>query len=112
MPHCVVELSQDLASHQTALVQDLFKVAAASGLFKQDYDIKVRSQVYTTYTVGNTSDSFVYVGFSLLAGRTPEQKKTLSEAIKTLLITRFPDQKNLSLSVNVIDMDAGSYWKN
>ena len=110
MPHIVIEHSTDGHANfdATALMRALHDAAAGTGVV-QAADLKVRAMAYADYLVAGTSDSFCHVSLYMLEGRTPEQKVTLSEALRSVLIELLPHTK--SLSVDIRDMDAVAYKK-
>ncbi|MSR88317.1 MAG: 5-carboxymethyl-2-hydroxymuconate Delta-isomerase [Candidatus Margulisbacteria bacterium] len=110
MPHCVVELSKSLSPHRKNLLDVVFNATFASTLFKEA-DIKVRILTYEAYRVGTMNDEFVHVTASILSGRTVSQKGHLSQQIASALTRYFADQKGLSITVNIVDMDLETYQK-
>lgn len=108
MPHIVVEYSAEAGFNLAELMQALHSAAASTGVM-QAADIKVRALSYADYLVAGKRDSFCHVSVYLLEGRTPEQKLTLSETLRTAMATLLPDTK--SLSVDIRDMDASAYKK-
>jgi 5-carboxymethyl-2-hydroxymuconate isomerase len=110
MPHIVIEHSSD--GHGivdiTALMHALHETAAATGVM-QAADIKVRAMAYAGYLVAGKHNGFCHVTVSMLEGRTPAQKVTLSEALRATMAGLLPDTK--SLSVDIRDMDATAYKK-
>lgn len=108
MPHCVVEHSANFNSD--LLVQRVFSGALNSGLFESDgSDIKVRALGYSSYMTGPKKSDFIHVVLKILSGRTPQQKSNLSTAVINELITL--NCSDVSLTVEVVDMDRGSYCK-
>lgn len=108
MPHIVVEYSADAGFDIIGLMQALHNAAASTAVM-QAADIKVRALPYADYLVAGKRDSFCHVSVYLLEGRTPAQKLTLSETLRTAMATLLPDAK--SLSVDIRDMDASAYKK-
>jgi len=110
MPHIVVEYSAEGHARfdVTELMQALHTAAASTGVM-QAADIKVRALPYANYLVAGKRDSFCHVSVYLLEGRTPEQKLTLSETLRSAMAALLPRTK--SLSVDIRDMDSSAYKK-
>ncbi|KHN49541.1 5-carboxymethyl-2-hydroxymuconate Delta-isomerase [Pectobacterium fontis] len=108
MPHCIAEHSSNIDAN--ALLSALYRGALESGLFARDgSDIKVRSLSYDSYTTGGERASFIHVAIKVLSGRTGEQKSHLSNLV--LQKIEALGLKNLSVTVEVIDMDKPCYAK-
>ena len=108
MPHCIVEHSSSLDGE--ILVPLVFSGALKSELFEADgMDIKVRAIAYQSYLTGLRKSDFVHVVLKILSGRTPEQKKMLSESVLSAL--QKLELQNCSLTVEVMDIDRSSYSK-
>ncbi|KKO70527.1 5-carboxymethyl-2-hydroxymuconate Delta-isomerase [Kerstersia gyiorum] len=117
MPHCIIEHAPALDGHR--LVRQVFAGALDSALFEPDgSDIKVRAYACEAYCVGadivgsaNTTDAthFIHVTLRLLAGRTAVQKQELAQAVLARL-QALPLQ-NCSVTIEVQDMERGSYLK-
>jgi 5-carboxymethyl-2-hydroxymuconate isomerase len=75
----------------------------------QPEDIKVRARSYVDYLLAGKRDSFVHLSVHLLAGRTPEQKVTLSTRLRQTMVELCPAVT--SLSVDIRDMDPDAYKK-
>lgn len=114
MPHCIAEHSSDIDVN--ALLPAIYRGALESGLFASDgsdgsdgSDIKVRSLAYDSYTTGGERASFIHVAIKVLSGRTEEQKSSLSNRV--LQKIEALGLKNLSVTVEVIDMERLCYAK-
>lgn len=110
MPHCIIEYSQEI-SQQIKISQlndSVFRGAESSNLFAIDA-IKVRALPYQDYLVGESEKGFIHVSAKILKGRTTEQKQLLSKAILTQLLSL--TIANVSVSVEVLDIDTDSYVK-
>lgn len=110
MPHLVIEYS-DGALDQPAvacLMQCLAETASRTGVMKAE-DIKVRATSYRDFRIAGTQDSFIHLSVYLLAGRTPEQKETLSISLRRMMTELCPEV--ISLSVDIRDMDPAAYKK-
>jgi 5-carboxymethyl-2-hydroxymuconate isomerase len=110
MPHIVVEYSRcdELEVPVAELMRALHGAAASTGVM-QAADIKIRALPYSDYLVAGRQDSFCHVSVYLLQGRTPEQKRAVSETLRETLSKILPRVK--SLSVDIRDMDAFAYKK-
>ena len=110
MPHIVVEYStsDDFDVPVAELMQALHAAAASTGVM-QAADIKIRALPYQNYLVAGRQDSFCHVSVHLLQGRTPEQKRLVSERLREILSEILPRVK--SLSVDIRDMDSSAYKK-
>ncbi|MBE9397618.1 5-carboxymethyl-2-hydroxymuconate Delta-isomerase [Pontibacterium sp. N1Y112] len=110
MPHCIVEYSVELEDVLTPamLMEAVHDGALGSGLFDGP-DIKTRLVAYTHYQVGNEKKPFVHVSAKILSGRSSEQKQVLAQSILDKM--RVLALANISLTVEVLDMDRSSYAK-
>jgi 5-carboxymethyl-2-hydroxymuconate isomerase len=110
MPHLVIEYSDGALDRAAVkpLMQALYDTAWQSGVMKAE-DIKIRAMAYSDFSVAGKPDSFVHLSVYLLAGRTSDQKLTLSTGLRQTLVDRLPDVT--SLSVDIRDMDPEAYKK-
>ncbi|MCO4798080.1 MAG: 5-carboxymethyl-2-hydroxymuconate Delta-isomerase [Colwelliaceae bacterium] len=110
MPHCIIEYSQELSQqiNISQLNDSVFRGADASNLFTIDA-IKVRALPYQDYIVGENEQGFIHVSAKILKGRTTEQKQLLSQAILSQILSL--TIANVSVSVEVLDIDTDSYVK-
>lgn len=108
MPHNIIEYSPSVEKHINTIMNAVHQGTAASGLFK-DNDIKTRAISYSHYNLGPESDSFIHVCCKILSGRNAEQKTALSHFIlKELTELKL---SNISLTVEIVDIDSASYAK-
>lgn len=108
MPHCIIEHSDTI--DDSKLISLVFDGVMASELFDADGgDIKVRSQSYNMYLVGNKKSNFVHVALKILSGRNDEQKVRLSQLV--LYKLKSIGLGDCSITVEVIDIDRVSYSK-
>ncbi|MBU2427616.1 MAG: 5-carboxymethyl-2-hydroxymuconate Delta-isomerase [Gammaproteobacteria bacterium] len=108
MPHCVIEHSANLDSHD--VVQKVFAAAVKSELFAADgSDIKVRALSYQHYLTGNSQADFIHVTMRILSGRSPAQKAHLSQTVVDSLSGLL--MAEMSISVEVVDIERESYCK-
>jgi 5-carboxymethyl-2-hydroxymuconate isomerase len=109
LPHIVCHYSsgQTMPPVREILLA-LHRAAAASGVVKAE-DLKVRAQAFDDYLVAGQDRSFFHVTLYMLAGRTSQQKASLSEAIRKALVEHL--QHTYSLSVDIRDLDPEAYKK-
>lgn len=116
MPHLIVEYSRNLASFPEAqALTELNQAVTASPEIADEADLKTRFVVANSFAIGTADQprAFVHAQLRLLSGRTPEAKQDLSERIASVLrrLTPRPEGVQVQLSVEVVDMDRGSYAK-
>ncbi len=116
MPHVILEYTRDLSGFAAAeALLEINRSLFDSGEIQSEADLKSRAHVLDTVQVGTASGprAFVHAQLRLLSGRTPEAKQALSERIAAVLRQRVPrpDGVLVQLSVEVVDMDRGSYVK-
>ena len=104
MPHCVIEISNQLSSSVTPpqLLRCVFDAHVKSGLFETDH-IKVRCTGYDHHTSGTGSDRFIHATSHIMAGRTTDQKQQLSNMIVQGLIDM--GITSAAMSAHVVDLD-------
>ncbi len=109
MPHFVIEHSASLNGEiDSSLLQALAKRASELELAAAA-DLKLRAISCNCYWIGDAASDFCHLTISMHAGRSPEQKKLLSESMLAVLVQHLPGLK--SVSVEVRDMDRASYAK-
>lgn len=110
MPHLIIEYSADFIDDQQAqaMADVVFDAANASGLFDTP-NIKSRAIPINAYRLGVAGKGFVCVRCRIHAGRTPGQKKQLSEAVVAAL--RELELDVAVVTAEIIDMDAASYTR-
>ncbi|XAH22807.1 5-carboxymethyl-2-hydroxymuconate Delta-isomerase [Xylophilus sp. GW821-FHT01B05] len=116
MPHLTVEYSRNLADLPAAQVlRELNEVLTASAEIAQESDLKSRLVVHDSFQVGTAPEAraFVHAQLRLLAGRSPEAKRDLSDRIAGVLrrLVPRPEGLRVALSVEIVDMDRPSYTK-
>ena len=116
MPHLIVEYSQNLAAFPEAqALVELNETITASPELADEADLKSRFVLVDSFAIGTApaQRAFVHAQLRLLSGRTPATKKELSDRIATVLreLTPRPQGVMVQLSVEVVDMDRGSYAK-
>ena len=114
MPHLIVEYSSNLEGFPAAhLLDALNATVIASGQVLNETDLKSRTVRTEQFVIGNdptASRGFVHAELRLLAGRTPEVKRDLSDRIATVLREQTPHPAGMlvQLSVDIVDMDSGA----
>ncbi|NMM87681.1 5-carboxymethyl-2-hydroxymuconate isomerase [Rhodococcus sp. SRB_17] len=116
MPHLIVEYSQNLAPFPEAeALSELNAAVTASPEIADEADLKSRFVLADSFEVGTApaQRAFVHAQLRLLSGRSPEAKKDLSERVAGVLRRLAPKPAGVmvQLSVEVVDMDRGSYVK-
>jgi len=104
MPHCVIEISNQLSSSVTPdqLLRAVFDAHVNSELFQTDH-IKVRCTGYDHHVSGTGSDRFIHTTSHIMSGRTAEQKQCLSNMIVQSLIDI--GITSAAMSAQVVDLD-------
>ena len=117
MPHLGIEYTSNLENFPEAHLLDALNAAViASGQVQNEQDLKSRTVRTEQFVIGADPTAlrgFVHAELRLLAGRTPEMKRDLSDRIGAVLRehTPKPDGMLVQLSVDIVDMDKASYFK-
>lgn len=116
MPHLTIEYSANLPHYPEAETLTALNASLCAHPQVQDEaDLKTRFIVADSFEIGTApaQRAFVHAQLRLLSGRTPEVKKELSDRIAQVLRERTPRPQGVmvQLSVEVVDMDRGSYAK-
>ncbi|WP_284336840.1 5-carboxymethyl-2-hydroxymuconate Delta-isomerase [Comamonas sp. NoAH] len=116
MPHMYVEYTNNLQGvNEGALMEALNTAVCGHATVSDEADVKTRITRLVDYRIGlNTPGrAFAHVELRLMAGRTPEVKKELSDRIAAVLRAQIPAQQTLEvqLSVDIVDMDKPCYFK-
>ena len=111
MPHCVIEYARPLADtcDLNELLRRVHQAAFDSGLFSLD-DIKTRALAVDHYLTGDGTGDFVHIDLKILDGRSPEQKRGLSQLVLEAASGYLADRV-ASCSVEVSEMERVSYAK-
>lgn len=114
MPHLTIEYSANLPHYPEAETLTALNASLCAHPQVQDEaDLKTRFIVADSFEIGTAPAhrAFVHAQLRLLSGRTPEVKKELSERIAQVLREQTPRPQGVmvQLSVEVVDMDRGSY---
>lgn len=116
MPHLVIDYSANLSDFPDAQVLKEVNASLCSHPeVKDEADVKSRTNRIEHYEIGTAPAhrAFVHAQLRLLSGRSPEAKKELAERIAVVLRKHTPHPQGVmvQLSVEVLDMDRGSYVK-
>lgn len=116
MPHLVVEYTSNLPHFPEAeALKALNAQLCAHPEIQDEADLKTRFVVADSFEIGTApaNRAFVHAQLRLLAGRSPEAKKDLSGRVAAVLreLSPRPAGVLVQLSVEVVDMDRGSYAK-
>lgn len=110
MPHIIIEYPAHLADDLD--IENILKTVhhsiADSGLFKAN-QIKTRAYPFQQFTNAGGNEPYIHIQARIKSGRDAENKKRLGEEILLGL-----SKLNISVSVitvEIIDMDRGSYGK-
>ncbi|MEO1450885.1 MAG: 5-carboxymethyl-2-hydroxymuconate Delta-isomerase [Bacteroidota bacterium] len=111
MPHLIIDCPEILFNKVEArqIMEEVYQAAASTGLFALEGTggIKVRIRPYTHYFTVGKQDDFIHVFGYIMAGRTSEQKKSLSTKVVSTLNRLFPDVSIISM--NIQDFDKETY---
>lgn len=117
MPHIVIEHTANLSClpFETMLSAVTSELADSPEVF-DEADLKARVLHVEAFRVGleDQDRAFIHVTVRILAGRSTSQKKDFSERVMRGMLRHMPAiPSNLvaHLSVEVVDMDPGSYRK-
>ncbi len=110
MPHCIIEYTRNIEKDidLDKLIDVAFESVDQSGLFDRTA-IKARAIGYDHFKSGQDRNDYIHISVKILAGRTTEQKKQLSDHMIKVIHPHIGNTK--SLTVEIIDMDADSYGK-
>lgn len=117
MPHLIVEYTDNLPNFpELPMLDALNETIVASGQVQNEHDLKSRALRTARFRVGtdpSAARGFVHAELRLLAGRTPEIKRDLSDRIAAVLRAQTPQPPGMQvqLSVDIVDMDRGAYYK-
>ena len=111
MPHFIIDCSESILSlaDPDELVRSVYHAAESTGLFARSgvRGIKVRLHPYKHFSNVDADEHFVHVFANIMEGRTPEQKKALSETVVRTLKRLLPAVDIISM--NVYDFEKASY---
>lgn len=116
MPHMYVEYTNNLQGlNEAQLMAALTNTVCDHPTVADEADVKTRIAALSSYQIGrnNAGRAFAHVELRLMAGRSAEVKKELSDRIAAVLKAQIPAQASLDvqLSVDIADMDKPCYFK-
>jgi 5-carboxymethyl-2-hydroxymuconate isomerase len=117
MPHCILEYTDNIADAPvwSDIFKELHAVLVATGEW-HSADIKSRAIALTNYYIGNgkPQQAFVTLSIQILAGRSDDLKKSISESCLKALVSHFPltlSQLQTSITVQIVDIHQASYCR-
>lgn len=116
MPHLHIEYTDNLTGlNERELMRELNAAVCSSPTVPDEADVKARIARLSSFYIGTQPDNrgFVHVKLQLMAGRTEQAKKEMSDAMAAVLrkLVPHPEGIMVQLSVDVADMDKGTYFK-
>ncbi|CAM3435240.1 5-carboxymethyl-2-hydroxymuconate Delta-isomerase [Paracidovorax anthurii] len=116
MPHLVIEYTDNLRPFPEAKVFEAVNASLTSSPeIQAESDLKSRFVTTDRFAIGTqpANRAFVHAQLRLLSGRTPEAKKDLAARVGAVLREHTPKPEGVlvQLSVEIVDMDRGSYVK-
>jgi len=105
MPHIIAEYAASIANHHDldALCKELFDAAMTTSAFDTPEDIKVRMLPASHWFQQIENPSFVHITVRLIAGRTKDQKKEVTEKILQAAANRLTDVGSISVDIKEIE---------
>ena len=111
MPHFIIDCSESVLSlaDPDELMRSVYAAAESTGLFASSGvgGIKVRLHPYRHFTNVDAQEHFVHVFANIMEGRTPVQKKALSENVVRALKALLPTVEIVSM--NIRDFEKATY---
>ena len=116
MPHLHIEYTDNLSGlNERELMRELNAVICAHPTVSDEADVKSRIARLSSYYIGNQPENrgFVHVLLQLMAGRSEQAKKEMSDGLAAVLRRLVPQAEGVmvQLSVDVADMDKATYFK-
>ncbi len=117
MPHIIVEYTPNLTDLPfDAMLAAVTRRLAESPEVEDEADLKARVIRADWFRVGlaDSQRGFIHVIVRILEGRSPQAKRDFSDRVAEGMLEHmptFPDGMTVHLSVEVVDMDRGSYRK-
>ena len=117
MPHCILEYTSNIVDQP--VWADIFKEIHAVLIATGEWhcaDIKSRAIELHNYYIcnGNPSQAFVSLSIQILAGRSDNLKKSISESCLKTVASHFPltlKQLQTSITVQIVDIHEASYCR-
>lgn len=117
MPHIVIEYTPNLTDLPfDAMLDAITRRLASSPEVQDEADLKARVIRTDHFRVGleNNARGFIHVTIRIMAGRNEQAKKDFSQRVADGMLEHMPKFDNkmaAHLSVEVVDIDRGSYRK-
>jgi|SRR5690606_16647648 len=117
MPHIIVEYTPNLPDLPfDAMLAAVTRRLADSPEVQDEADLKARVIRAEGFRVGlaDSRRGFIHVTVRILAGRSEEAKQDFSRRVRDGMLEHMPafgPEMTVHLSVEVVDMDRGSYQK-
>lgn len=117
MPHIVIEYTPNLTHLPfDAMLASVTRRLADSPEVEDEADLKARVVCADCFRVGlaDSQRGFIHVTVRILAGRTEQAKQDFSRRVADGMLEHMPtftEEMTAHLSVEVVDMDRGSYRK-
>ncbi len=109
MPHFIIDCSEGiLKSHSKEEIVKQVHISATSTKLFYKNDVKVRINIFKTYSTGDKKEDFIHVFAHIMEGRTIEQKANLSKTIVKDLSLMFPSLPNIG--TNVVEFERATYF--
>ena len=109
MPHFIIDCSEGiLKSHSKEEIVKQVHISATSTKLFYKNDVKVRINIFKTYSTGDKKEDFIHVFAHIMEGRTIEQKANLSKMIVKDLSLMFPSVPNIG--TNVVEFERATYF--
>lgn len=110
MPHVIVELTEDSATREQIrpMLDAVHETVMASGLFHPSH-VKSRAIPVSHFRAGTEDRPFIHVQLRIRPGRSPSQKKELTDAVAAAI--REQQLAAQIITVEVVDLDSDSYAK-
>lgn len=117
MPHLTLEVTNNLrlSVDATTLLQAAHRALLASGVFAAA-DVKSRLLWLDTFCVGQAdaaekAEGFIHAQLDLLAGRPPEVRQSLAEAVVAALKAHIAPSQPVQISCLMREMEHSHYAK-
>jgi len=109
MPHFIIDCSEGISeSHSEEEILEQVHISAVSTKLFNKNDVKVRVNLFKSYSTGDKKEDFIHVFANIMEGRSIEQKLNLSQTIVRDLTVMFPFVPNIG--TNVIEFEKTTYF--
>ena len=109
MPHFIIDCSAGVSElhSEEEIIEQVHISAVSTELFNKN-DVKVRVNIFKSYSTGDKKEDFIHVFANIMQGRSIEQKLKLSQTIVRDLTVMFPLVPNIG--TNVIEFEKTTYF--